>query len=89
AYAISDATAARVKIGRTRSVETRLQSLQTSHPEALQVLWRERGGAELEAHLHTRFASRRIRGEWFDFAGVDAAKLIAMAAASFVVGEGV
>ncbi|MFD6149456.1 GIY-YIG nuclease family protein [Streptomyces sp. NPDC060243] len=88
AYAICDATATQVKIGRTRNVERRLQSLQTSHPATLRVLWRGQGGGELEAHLHARFASRRIRGEWFDFAGVNAMELITKAAKSFAVKEG-
>ncbi|MFJ1827448.1 GIY-YIG nuclease family protein [Streptomyces sp. NPDC088178] len=83
AYAIGDATADQVKIGFTQNVEKRLKGLQTGHHADLRVLWQGAGGAAMEAHLHARFARRRIRGEWFDFAGVDAQKLIAQAAKSF------
>lgn len=83
AYAISDAAADQVKIGFTQNVQTRLKGLQTGHHAHLRVLWQGEGGAALEAHLHAHFARRRIRGEWFDFTGVDAQKLIERAAKSF------
>lgn len=83
AYAISDAAAEQVKIGASQDVARRLKGLQTSHPNELRVLWQGAGGAAMEAHLHARFARRRIRGEWFDFTGVDALKLITRAAESF------
>lgn len=83
AYAISDSVADQVKIGFTQNVGQRLKGLQTGHHTDLRVLWQGHGGAAMEAHLHARFARRRIRGEWFDFAGVDAQKLIAQAAKSF------
>ncbi|WP_329474275.1 GIY-YIG nuclease family protein (plasmid) [Streptomyces sp. NBC_01723] len=83
AYAISDASGAHVKIGCSQNVARRLKVLQTGYPTALRVLWQGAGGASMEAHLHARFARRRIRGEWFDFAGVDALKLITKAASGF------
>lgn len=83
AYAIGDATADRVKIGCTQNVAQRLKSLQTGYPADLRVIWQGAGGAAMEAHLHARFARRRIRGEWFDFTGADAFKLIAKAAKTF------
>ncbi|MFJ5294584.1 GIY-YIG nuclease family protein [Streptomyces sp. NPDC088348] len=83
AYAIGDASAEQVKIGFTQNVGQRLRGLQTGHHAELHVLWQGTGGAAMEAHLHARFTRRRIRGEWFDFTGVDAQKLIAQAAKSF------
>jgi hypothetical protein len=83
AYAISDAAGDQVKIGFTQNVGRRLKGLQTGHHVDLHVLWQGAGGAAMEAHLHTRFARRHIRGEWFDFTGVDAQKLIERAAKSF------
>jgi len=83
AYAISDATGDQVKIGFTQHVGRRLKGLQTGHHVDLQILWQGAGGAAMEAHLHARFARRHIRGEWFDFTGVDARKLIERAARSF------
>jgi hypothetical protein len=83
AYAISDAAAHQVKIGFTQNVGRRLKGLQTGHHADLHVLWQGPGGAAMEAHLHTRFARRHIRGEWFDFTGVDARELIERAAKSF------
>lgn len=86
AYAISNPEAKQVKIGFTQNVPQRLKALQTAHAFDLHVLWQGVGGEALEAHLHTRFARRRIRGEWFDFTGVDARKLIEKAAKSFLGG---
>jgi hypothetical protein len=83
AYAISDAAGDHVKIGCSENVTRRLKVLQTGYPADLRVLWQGSGGAAMEAHLHARFARRRIRGEWFDFTGVDALKLITKAAAGF------
>lgn len=83
AYAIADSKRRMVKIGTSRDVARRLRGLQTSSPLTLNLIWQDRGGAALEAHLHEAFSSRRVRGEWFDFAGVDAAALIANAAENF------
>lgn len=83
AYAISDEAANLVKIGCTQNVAQRLKALQTAHPSDLHVLWQGAGGGLLEEHLHTYFARRRMRGEWFDFTGADARKLIEKAARSF------
>lgn len=82
-YAIGRAAAEHVKIGVSRDVTARLRNLQTSHHEGLHVLWQGAGGSALEDYLHERFAPRRIRGEWFDFTGVDAVELIAQAAVAF------
>ncbi|MEU8920348.1 GIY-YIG nuclease family protein [Kitasatospora sp. NPDC048545] len=83
AYAITDRSQPFVKIGCSQNVRQRLSALQTSWPGHLEVLWMGPGGAALETHLHDAFASRRVRGEWFDFSGCAAAALIAEAAATF------
>lgn len=87
AYAICDAAAEQVKLGCSQNITRRLKGIQISHPAELRVLWQGAGGAAMEAHLHERFARRRIRGEWFDFTGVDALKLISRAAQSFRGGD--
>lgn len=56
-----------VKIGVTRSIESRLASLQTGNHLPLYV-WRTfEGNARVEEIVHWRFAAQRIRGEWFDY----------------------
>lgn len=54
-----------VKIGVTRDIHARLKKLQTAYPKRLQVLALIKGGKELEAMIHQRFADRRRFGEWF------------------------
>jgi hypothetical protein len=83
AYAITDDFRSMVKIGTARDVATRLRGLQTASPRPLALLWQCRGGLALEMHLHEAFADRRVRGEWFDFTGMDAVPLITEAAQSF------
>lgn len=56
-----------IKIGFTAGkIEDRLRALQTSHPHNLQVLAISRGNREHEKALHEKFASIRLRGEWFE-----------------------
>jgi hypothetical protein len=83
AYAIASQPAALVKIGCSRNVRDRLAGLQTGSPAKLNVIWMAPGGRALEAHLHDAFSARRVRGEWFDFAGLNAAALIQAAADHF------
>lgn len=59
------ADAGAVKIGRAKDPESRLRQLQTGSPDKLQMLHVVPGDAELEASLHRRFGTVRIRGEWF------------------------
>lgn len=80
AYAITAGPEFPVKIGKAQNVNGRLSSLQTGSPQKLKVIWSAPGGHALESHLHDTFEDRRIRGEWFDFAGVDAVSLITKAA---------
>lgn len=82
AYAIAEAARPHyVKIGCSADPKRRLAGMQTSHSGVLEILWQAPGGAALEAALHERFAQRRVRGEWFDFTGVNPVELIAEAAA--------
>ena len=54
-----------IKIGLTDDVKRRLEQLQTANPEALRLIACVPGDRRLEAHLHRRFTSDRINGEWF------------------------
>jgi hypothetical protein len=55
----------RIKIGMTRSVESRLRGLQTATADRLVVLATIPGGIVEEREMHTRLAAHRIAGEWF------------------------
>jgi len=56
-----------IKIGQTENdVENRIKQLQTGCPYKLKVVWLYYGDRWTEAALHERFASDRIRGEWFN-----------------------
>lgn len=83
AYAIADPSMHHVKIGCSSDPRARLRGLQTGWPGLLEILWVAPGGGALEVHLHEHFRDRRVRGEWFDFAGVDAVALIAAAAETY------
>lgn len=55
-----------IKIGYTGGDgQSRLAQLQTGSPEELELLGGREGGVELERAYHDRFASQRVRGEWF------------------------
>lgn len=59
-----------VKIGFTsKSVESRIASLQTGCPETLSVFSAFRGSKQYEAHLQRRFISFKTQGEWFRLEG--------------------
>jgi T5orf172 domain len=63
-YAITDGTA--IKIGWTaRHPRSRLAQLQTASPAELQLIGAVLASAYQERTVHHRFASHRIRGEWF------------------------
>lgn len=72
-YAIEAATAGRVKIGRAKNPEQRVNDLQTGSAELLDLICVApecRALNELEAH---RFLSEyRRQGEWFDLDGITA-----------------
>jgi hypothetical protein len=54
-----------IKIGTTRHLESRLDSLRGGYYGRLQLLATMPGGRDQERSLHERFAHLRIRGEWF------------------------
>lgn len=82
-YAVSAPDRLHVKIGTSENPQRRLHSHNTSSPVPLSIIWMEEGGMALEYFLHGHFADRRIRGEWFDFTGLDALEEIVAAAAQF------
>lgn len=54
------------KIGTTINLPNRFKKLQTGCPFRMSLLAVIEGGATLESEFHTRFASLRRRGEWFN-----------------------
>jgi hypothetical protein len=66
-YLIRSGSDGLVKIGFSETVHKRLTKMQVGSPDKLTVLRILDGGKELEAALHARFKSYRVRGEWFTF----------------------
>lgn len=62
-YAIRSGDA--VKFGHARNVHLRIDRLQTSHHETLQLVGCMLGTVEDEGQIHNRFRRAWIRGEWF------------------------
>lgn len=56
----------RVKIGIAYDPDRRLRTLQTGSSRPLRLLATAPGGQNVESRLHSRFASQRLEGEWFD-----------------------
>lgn len=65
-YFIQRGDAGPIKIGYAKDLGTRLQNLQTWHDEPLRVVGVIEGDRTTERQMHERFASLRIRGEWFE-----------------------
>ena len=61
----SDDADALIKIGFSRHPRGRMRTLQAQGGRPLVLLHYERGTKQDESALHRRFASARIRGEWF------------------------
>lgn len=61
------AAAGPVKIGLTNDPAFRLAQLQTSSWDELRVMRTLDGARAEERWLHTRYAPRRLRGEWFSY----------------------
>lgn len=55
-----------VKIGITKYLEPRIQSMQSCIPIPLQLVLTLRGNRLLEKKLHDRFAKHKIQGEWYE-----------------------
>jgi len=55
----------RVKIGRTKNIQKRVQNLQTGSSGELVICALEPGGQNRENELHKIFKSERRQGEWF------------------------
>ena len=64
-YFIRDDAPGAIKIGSAIDPKGRMASLQTSCPATLTLLGAISGGQAREKELHARFATLRIRGEWF------------------------
>jgi hypothetical protein len=70
-YLIVDAKNDRVKIGHSAVPKRRLHQLQSACPDKLSlelvIMFRNKDAAEaFERHLHNRFESLQIHGEWFE-----------------------
>lgn len=78
-----------IKIGHARNIWSRLQCLQAAAPPPieLKVLATRPGARPLEQQYHSRFASYRLRGEWFERAPEILAEIEALK--SFGLGNGV
>jgi hypothetical protein len=78
-YVIGESESGPVKIGRTKSLEQRLASLQVGNHRRLQVLASSNcpRPASVEASLHDRFRSKRLTGEWFSVDAATAANALA------------
>lgn len=63
-YFVSDGLG-HIKIGHARDVASRVTKLQTANSTPLCVIGTMPGGISDEKALHAKFASHRIRGEWF------------------------
>lgn len=55
-----------VKIGRAVDPVSRLKQLQTGSPHALRLALIVKGAGGYERTVHSRLASIRLRGEWFE-----------------------
>lgn len=66
-----------VKVGYATDIAARLSGLQTGSPFPMAVLLERKvsSAPAVEAALHQRFDSKRVRGEWFDL-GPDAARIV-------------
>jgi hypothetical protein len=65
-YFIQSGEAGPVKIGSSVDPFKRREQLQNASHEPLTVCLLVEGGEATEREFHTRFADRRVRGEWFD-----------------------
>ncbi|UXZ57051.1 GIY-YIG nuclease family protein [Curtobacterium sp. Arg-1] len=64
-YFIQQGSSGPIKIGCSRNLTSRLNSLRTSSSEPLHVLGTVPGGFELERQMHQALDAFRLNGEWF------------------------
>jgi len=65
-YFIQEGTEGPIKIGYTsKSVRTRMATLQTASAQKLRLLATAEGTQKDESMLHARFSACHIKGEWF------------------------
>jgi hypothetical protein len=55
-----------IKIGTSTNLQSRIDTLQTAHPEPLRLLATVPGGVAIERVFHAAFAAHRKQGEWFE-----------------------
>jgi len=75
-YAISAVGTHLVKIGASSNPAGRVAAFQIGCPLELRLLGNWWGGTSVETYLHRRFASKCVRGEWFDFGQQDPLSVI-------------
>ena len=68
-YFVYNPSTGEVKIGQTKNVKARLQSLQTEEGVPLILLGVEEDVVPLEKRLHRKFKKFNTRGEWFKVEG--------------------
>lgn len=90
-YLMKNGLNGRIKIGRTKNKPVyRERTLQSQEPEVNLIFYRKVSDmSETERYLHTLFASKRFRGEWFDLSkeDVEEAKSIIEKASSRSLGK--
>lgn len=77
-YLIRNSMTNHYKIGITNNVQDRLQHLQTANSAKLELLNSVKTSDPplLEKELHTKFAVKRLEGEWFKLTNVDVEYII-------------
>ena len=69
-YVVQSGSSDYYKIGKTtRAVESRVKELQVGNPETLKIKKILHG--DLEGYYHTKFANKRVNGEWFKLSKSD------------------
>jgi len=75
-YLMKDFRNGFLKIGISNNTTQRERTLQSQVPET-ELLWQLEGQVADERHLHKRFESKRMRGEWFELTEEDVAWICA------------
>lgn len=67
-----------VKIGRAANVQRRFNAINTASPLHLELIASvgDLFTNHLEAHLHEKYAAKRVKGEWFNLSGQDVEDII-------------